>query len=107
MDNKTFIDTLARRSGVTRKEAALLADALGNAVADICVEGDSAVIPGFGSFETKKKMERIMAVPSSHGKRLLIPPKIVMSFKPSALLKQRLNESVSSSPSETQEDQEL
>lgn len=100
MDNKTFVDNLARRSGVTRKDAALFADSLGNIIADICVDGDIAVVPGFGSFETKKKMERIMAVPSSQGKRLLIPPKIVAAFKPSALLKQRLNELTSPQNSE-------
>lgn len=92
MDNKTFIDTLANRIGVTKKEATLFSATLCNLIGDICVEGDIAVIPGFGSFETKKKLERVMTVPSSQGKRLLIPPKIVATFKPSALLKQRLNE---------------
>lgn len=92
MDNKTFIDIFSRRNGMTRKEASSFAEALGKAIGDVCIDGNIAVIPGFGSFETKKKMERVMAVPSSAAKRLLIPPKIVMALKPSAVLKQRLNE---------------
>lgn len=90
MDNKGFIDALARRLDVSRKDAIIVAEAVSTAVIDCCVEGDSIAIPGFGNFETKKKLERIMAVPTAGGKRLLIPPKIVMTFKPSALLKQRL-----------------
>lgn len=94
MDNKGFIEAYSRRTGVSRKEATRMAEVIGRAVAGCCVEGDTVAIPGFGSFETKKKMERVMAVPSSGGKRLLIPPKIVMTFKPSALLKQRLPQNV-------------
>lgn len=90
MDNKNFLDALARRTGLSRKEAARIADTINKAVVDSCIDGDSVVIPAFGCFEVRKKLERIMAVPSSAGKRLLIPPKLVMSFKPSALLKQRL-----------------
>ncbi len=92
MDNKTFIDIFARRSGLTRKDSSSFAEALGKEIGEVCIAGNIAVLPGFGSFETKKKMERVMAVPSSSGRRLLIPPKIVMTLKPSAVLKQRLNE---------------
>ena len=40
--------------------------------------------------EAKKKVERIVVNPST-GKRMLVPPKIALSFKPSALLKSKIN----------------
>ncbi|MGN1244462.1 MAG: HU family DNA-binding protein, partial [Alloprevotella sp.] len=46
-------------------------------------------IQGFGSFEVKKKMERIVVNPATK-QRKLIPPKLVMGFKPSAVLKEKL-----------------
>ncbi|MDE6057969.1 MAG: HU family DNA-binding protein, partial [Muribaculaceae bacterium] len=50
---------------------------------------DSVTFPGFGSFEPRKRIERIAFHPSS-GKRMLIPPKITMTFRPSSLLKQKV-----------------
>lgn len=93
MDNKTFIENLSSRTGLSRKEATTLASSVASLIAASCEQEDSVIIPGFGTFETKLKAERIMAVPSGNGKRLLIPPKVVAVFKPSAVLKQRLNES--------------
>lgn len=53
-------------------------------------EGDSVSITGFGLFEVKKKNERISVNPGTK-KRVLIPPKLVLSFKPSVMLKDKLN----------------
>ena len=50
---------------------------------------DSVSISSFGSFEIKKKMERIMVNPST-GQRMLVPPKLVLSFKPNISLKERI-----------------
>ena len=63
-------------------------DSLSTVIKNRCVDMDIVAIPGFGSFEAKK---RITVHPQS-GKRLLVPPKITMTFKPSALLKQKLKD---------------
>ncbi len=62
-----------------------------NILADSCIAGDVVVAPGFGQFEAKKKQERLATHPST-GKRLLIPPKLVVNFKASAILKSRIQE---------------
>ncbi|MDE5673785.1 MAG: HU family DNA-binding protein, partial [Muribaculaceae bacterium] len=49
---------------------------------------DSISVPSFGTFEPRKRLERVALHPAS-GKRLLVPPKIVLTFKPSVLLKQK------------------
>lgn len=65
-------------------------DALVGLLSEKGAEMDVVAVPGFGTFEPKKRLERINVHPAS-GKRMLLPPKIVMNFKPSALLKQKVN----------------
>ena len=52
-------------------------------------ESDSVLIPTFGTFEVKKKLERVMVNPST-GLRMLVPPKLVLSFKPNISWKERV-----------------
>ena len=51
-------------------------------------DGNSVSIQGFGTFDVKKKMERISDNPVTH-QRMLIPPKLVLSYKPSVSLKEK------------------
>jgi DNA-binding protein HU-beta len=51
-------------------------------------EGNTIAIQGFGTFEVKKKMERISVNPTTQ-QRMLIPPKLVLSYKPSTNLKEK------------------
>ena len=52
-------------------------------------EDDAVLIPSFGTFEVKKKLERIMVNPST-GQRMLVPPKLVLNFKPNVNWKERI-----------------
>ena len=45
-------------------------------------------VQGFGSFEEKKKAERISINPASK-QRMLVPPKLVLSYRPSNTLKDK------------------
>mgnify|MGYP002964598416 CR=1 FL=1 len=54
-------------------------------------EGNVVTIQGFGTFEVKKKAERISVNPAN-GKRYLVPPKLVPVFKPGTTVKNRLKE---------------
>lgn len=89
MDNKTIIEILSKRLGHSKTEISNLIDGLTFVVKDKCSDLDTIAVPGFGSFESKKRLERIANHPAT-GKRMLIPPKISVCFKPSALLKQKL-----------------
>lgn len=91
MDSKTLIDKLAARSSTTPAEAKLLLETFSGIVADAASAYDSVALPGFGSFEVRKRAERVAVHPSS-GKRLLIPPKLALVFRPSSILKQKVNE---------------
>ena len=89
MNNKEFIAELAERTGYTVKDTQKLATNLINAMADAFQEDNAIVVPNFGAFETKKKMERIMVNPST-GQRMLVPPKLVLNFKPTPTWKAQL-----------------
>ena len=89
MNNKEFITELAERVRFTAKDTQKLATNLINAMADAFQEDNAVLIPNFGVFETKKKMERIMVNPST-GQRMLVPPKLVLNFKPNQTWKAQL-----------------
>ena len=52
------------------------------------LEGNIISIQGFGTFEVKKKAERISVNPTTK-QRMLVPPKLVLTYKPSTLLKDK------------------
>ena len=89
MNNKEFIAELAERTGYSTKDAQRMVNFLVDAMGDAFQEGDSVLVPNFGLFETKKKMERIMVNPST-GQRMLGPPKLVLNFKPNQTWKEKL-----------------
>ena len=89
MDNKQLNDTISKRMGRSSADVAKLLDALVATITERRGELYSIAIPGFGTFEAKKKLERIVVNPGT-GKRMLVPPKITLSFKPSALLKSKI-----------------
>lgn len=89
MDNKQLLDIISKRMGRSNVDVNKLMDALITTVKEGCGELDSIAIPGFGTFEAKKKLERIVVNPGT-GKRMLVPPKIAISFKPSTILKSKI-----------------
>lgn len=90
MNNKEFIAELARKLGYTNKDTTLLVSSVIGSMAQELQEGNSVAILGFGTFEVKKKLERILVNPATQ-QRMLIPPKLVLAYKPSALLKDKFN----------------
>ncbi len=89
MDHKTFLETLSQRINAGKDETGEMIGAFCQVLTDTALDGDTISFPGFGSFEPRKRIERI-AIQPSNGKRMLIPPKITLTFKPSTLLKQKV-----------------
>jgi DNA-binding protein HU-beta/integration host factor subunit alpha len=89
MTNKDFIAQLAQRTGYSSEDTQKMVNAVVEKMGDHFQEDDAVLIPTFGTFEVKKKMERIMVNPST-GQRMLIPPKLVLSFKPNVSWKERI-----------------
>ena len=89
MDNKKLINTVAKNLGRKPEDVGKLLDAFVGVLTARCSDMDSVHVPGFGSFEPKKRDERVMVHPST-GKRMLVPPKVVVGFKVSNVLKTKL-----------------
>lgn len=89
MDNRTLTDTLAAHLGQSADNIKRLNEALGTIIGEAAAELDSIAIAGFGTFEGRKRMEKVALHPAT-GHRLLVPPRIVAVFKPSNILKKSL-----------------
>ena len=89
MNNKEFIADLAARTGLRQDETQRMMNTLITAMGDSFLEGDSMQLTGFGQFEVKKKLERVMINPNT-GQRMLVPPKLVLSFRPNMLLRDKI-----------------
>lgn len=88
MNNKDFIAELSYRLGYSAQETTQLLNSTFQLLSDQLEEGNSVAIQGFGSFEVRKKTERILVNPATQ-QRMLVPPKLVVSFKPSSQTKEK------------------
>ncbi|MDN5552535.1 HU family DNA-binding protein [Prevotella sp.] len=89
MNNKEFISELAQRSGYTQADTQRLVNTVIASMGDAFEGGGNVALSGFGSFEVKKRMERVVINPVT-GLKMLVPPKLVLGFKPIAAIKEKL-----------------
>lgn len=90
MNNKEYIAELAQLSGYTQTDTQKMVAAVIEQMGNQFEEGDSVLIPGFGAFEVKKRMERVIVNPGTQ-QRMLVPPKLVLGFRPVDAVKEKLN----------------
>lgn len=89
MDSRQLTEKVAVAMNRPREEVETLVQNLSIVVSKTAIEMDSVMVAGFGTFEPRKRMERVALNPST-GKRLLLPPRLLLGFRPSALLKQKV-----------------
>ena len=88
MNNKEFISELSCRLVYTNKDTTQLVSSVISIMTQQLQDGNTVAIQGFGTFEVRKKLERISINPATQ-QRMLIPPKLVLTYKPSAILKEK------------------
>ena len=88
MNNKEFISELSRRFVYTNKDTTQLVSSVISIMTQQLQDGNTVAIQGFGTFEVRKKLERISINPATQ-QRMLIPPKLVLTYKPRAILKEK------------------
>ena len=89
MTNKDFILELAEQTGYSPEDTQKMVNVIVETMGDTFQEDNMVLVPAFGTFEVKKKMERVMVNPST-GQRMLVPPKLVLNFKPNASWKDQI-----------------
>ena len=62
MNNKEFISELSRKLGYTNKDTSQLVSSVIGVMTQELQDGNNIAIQGFGTFEVKKKLERISII---------------------------------------------
>mgnify|MGYP000594414641 CR=1 FL=1 len=77
--------------GLSRNESVELLESVLTQLSDALARGETVKISSFGSFSIRKKGERIGRNPKT-GEEVPILPRKVLAFRPSQVLKNRINE---------------
>ena len=77
--------------GLSRNESAELVESVLSQMADALVRGEMVKLSSFGSFSVRQKGQRMGRNPKS-GEEVPIPPRRVLVFRPSHVLKDRINQ---------------
>lgn len=98
MGNRTITradlcEAVYQKVGLSRTESSELVERVLSEISDCLVTGESVKLSSFGSFVVRSKGERIGRNPKT-GEEVPISPRRVMVFKPSNVLKQRINDSL-------------
>lgn len=78
------------RVGLSRKESAALVEMVLGEMTETLLKGETVKLSSFGSFVVRSKGERLGRNPKT-GVEVPITPRRVMVFKPSNILKARIN----------------
>jgi len=87
-------DAIHRDIGVSRQESAQLVEAVPDMVSDTLVKGETVKLSSFGSFQLREKNGRVGRNPKT-GEEVPIDPRRVLVFKPSQVLKERIDNALS------------
>jgi integration host factor subunit alpha len=79
------------RTDLLKTDAAEILDELLKIIKQTLESDEEVKILGFGKFEVKKKRERRGRDPQT-GEEITITPRKIVAFKPSEILKERLNQ---------------
>ena len=90
MTKADLVEEVTQLGDLTRRDGEVIVDTIFESVIQALQSGDKIEIRGFGSFRIRQRKPRIGRNPKT-GKEVPISPRRVMVFKPSAILKQRIN----------------
>lgn len=90
MNKSDLIAKMAEKSKLTKKDAEAALKALIESVEEALEKGDKVQLVGFGTFETRKRAERIGRNPRTK-EEIKIPESIVPVFKAGKEFKDKVN----------------
>ena len=84
-------EAIYRQIGLSRNESSEIVATILDEISERLESGENVKISSFGSFSVRNKNERIGRNPKT-GQEVPITPRRVLSFRPSHILRDRLNE---------------
>lgn len=88
-------EAVYRRVGLSRNESSAMVEMVLQEITDTLTCGETVKLSSFGSFVVREKGQRTGRNPKT-GEEVPIPPRRVMVFKPSNIMKDRINRSLTS-----------
>jgi len=85
-----IVDNLFAENVFTKAESAQIVETLFEIIKQTLEEGEDVLISGFGKFSVKQKNQRRGRNPQT-GDPILLPPRRVVTFKCSGVLRDRIN----------------
>ncbi|MEJ2324792.1 MAG: integration host factor subunit alpha [Nitrospirota bacterium] len=92
MTKADLVEIIFEKVGLSKKEAQDIVEIIFDTIKQAFVEGESVKIPGFGTFNVRKKAARRGRNPQT-GDELTISPRRVLTFKASNQLKDDIEKS--------------
>jgi len=91
MNYSELLTALAQRLQLPKAEAEKRLDETTAIITAELVKNNVVSIVNFGTLEVKKRQERISIHPNT-GKKLLVPPKLIVKYRTSSTLNKRLKD---------------
>jgi len=87
MNKAEFIDAVAAKAGLSKKDSKCAVDAVLDTITETLVKRETVSFIGFGTFSTAPRAERIAKVPGTD-KTVTVPATTVAKFKVGKALKE-------------------
>ena len=91
MNHKELIASMAAKMNAPKSVVEALLETTIGTCTELLSEGKTIGFQSFGNFEVRKKEERLSVHPATQI-RTLIPPKLVVNFKQSSVLKEKFKD---------------
>ena len=87
MTKQEFVDAVASKASISRRDAGSAVDAVLETITDTLKRGDSVTFTGFGKFSTAHRAAREGVNPRNPGQKVHIPAATVPKFSAGSQLK--------------------
>lgn len=91
MNSSELISRLSKKLQLSKAEVTERMQDTISIISTGLLNGDSVSLGNLGTLEVKKRNERVSVNPAS-GKRMLIPPKLIVKYKVSSSLKEKVKD---------------
>jgi len=91
MTKQNIIDIVSEATGLTKVETEAVMNGMMKTIVDSLANNERVELRGFGTFGIKHRMPKKARNPST-GDAIYLPERFVPTFKPSKMMKSRVNE---------------
>jgi len=91
MTKAELIDSVAKKAGITKKNAGAAVSAVIDSISEALASHQKVQLVGFGTFEVRKRAAREGRNPQDPTKKIKIPARNIPAFKPGKTLKDKVH----------------